>query len=308
MKPSRRLVLSAFSIFVLVLAAAPAARAADGTPAYKYDTKDIAYLTHGERALMATLYRPQGQGPFAAVIEVHGGHWTSKDRFDNKNTAQTWAASGIVVLSIEFTMPPEAPYPASLQDINYAVRWMKAHAKELGSEPARVGLYGTSSGGHQVLLAAMRPDDARYRALPLKEAPDLDAHVAFVASGWGVVDPLGRFGLAKAEPNKALIEASYQTFGTEEGMSEASPPRILARGEKTALPPAFLYQGTKDKWTPVATVQNFFELYRKAGGQVELLLLPEQPHRFVNETFDDPSSQEAIARTAAFIKKFGAVP
>ena len=133
MKPSRRLVLVAFSMFALVLTAT-ATRAEEAKGAYKVTTKDIAYLQHGERALMATLYQPQGQGPFAAVVEVHGGHWTSKDRFDNKNTAQTWAASGIVVLSIEFTMPPEAPYPASLQDINYAVRWMKAHAKELGSE------------------------------------------------------------------------------------------------------------------------------------------------------------------------------
>jgi acetyl esterase len=308
MNASRRFTLAAFSVFALLLAAAAAPRAEDTKGAYKFTSKDIAYLQHGERQLMATLYQPQGSGPFAAVVEVHGGHWTSKDRFDNKNTAQTWAANGIVVLSIEFTMPPAAPYPASLQDINYAVRWMKAHAKEFHSEPSRVGIYGTSSGGHQVLLASMRPDDPRYRALPLKEAPDLDAHVAFVASGWGVVDPLGRFGLAKAVDSKPLIEASIQTFGTEDGMSEASPPRILARGEKVTLPPAFLYQGTKDKWTPVEFVQNFVDLYRKAGGQIELLLFKEQPHRFVNEDFDDPSSQEAIMKTALFIKKFGAVP
>ena len=307
MTADRRLAFFAAFAFALLAIALPL-RAEEPKGPYKFDSKDIAYLTHGERSLMATLYQPQGAGPFAAVVEVHGGHWTSKDRFDNKNTAQTWASNGIVVLSIEFTMPPEAPYPASLQDINYAVRWMKAHAKEFGSEPSRVGIYGTSSGGHQVLLASMRPDDARYRALPLKEAPDLDAHVAFVASGWGVVDPLGRFGLAKAADSKPLIEASIQTFGTEEGMSEASPPRILARGEKTALPPAFLYQGTKDKWTPVEFVQNFVDLYRKAGGQIELLLFKEQPHRFVNEDFNDPSSQEAIMKTAAFIKKFGAVP
>jgi acetyl esterase len=307
MNAIRRLIMAAVSAGAILLAASPL-RAEESKGAYTFETRDIAYLQHGERALMATLYRPLGPGPFAAVVEVHGGHWTSKDRFNNADTAKSWAASGIVVLSIEFTMPPDAPYPASLQDINYGVRWMKAHAREFGSEPSRVGLYGTSSGGHQVLLAAIRPDDPRYRALPLPEAPDLDAHVAFVASGWGVVDPLARFGLAKGSDNKALIEASYQFFGTEEAMSEASPPRILGRGEKTALPPAFLYQGTKDKWTPVDTVQNFVDLYRKAGGSVELVLLKEQPHRFVNDFPDDPSSLEAIAATAAFIKKFGAVP
>jgi acetyl esterase/lipase len=93
------------------------------------------------------------------------------------------AGSGIVVLSIDFRNAPEAPYPASLQDINYGIRWLKAHASEFGSSADRVGLYGTSSGGHQVLLTALRPADPRYKALPLSEAPNMDARVAFVISG-----------------------------------------------------------------------------------------------------------------------------
>jgi len=95
-------------------------------------------------------------------------------------------------------MPPEAPYPASLQDINLGIRWLKLHARDYGSSPERVGAYGTSSGGHQVLLAAMRPEDKRYRALPLAGAPDLDAKLAFVISGWGVLDPVARYHLAKS--------------------------------------------------------------------------------------------------------------
>ena len=297
----------ALALVALVLAG-PALAQQKAPSAYDVQIRDIPYLQHGERALMATLYQPQGPGPFAAVLEVHGGHWTAKDRFNNADTAKSLAKSGIVVLSIDFTMPPDAPYPASLQDINYGVRWLKAHATEFHSAPERVGIYGTSSGGHQVLLAAMRPDDARYRALPLPEAPGLDARVAFVVSGWGVVDPLARYGLAKGADAQFMIEANHQFWGNEETMSEGSPPRILARGEKVATPPAFLFQGTKDKWTPVATVQNFVELYRKAGGTIELVLYEGEPHAFVNDHPESPNTPKAVAAMTSFIRGFGAAP
>jgi acetyl esterase/lipase len=164
--------LALFGVIAVAIAAAPAARAEEAKPqaTYQVQIKNIEYLRHGDRKLMATLYQPEGKGPFAALLEVHGGHWTAKDRFNNEDTAKSLAKSGVVVLSIDFTMPPVAPYPASLQDINYGIRWLKAHATEFNSTPDRVGIYGTSSGGHQVLLAAMRPDDSRYRALPLAEA------------------------------------------------------------------------------------------------------------------------------------------
>ena len=117
--------------------------------------------------LLARLYRPAGDGPFPAIVEVHGGAWVNSDRLNNAPLAETLAAEGIMTLSLDFRMPPEAGYPASLQDINYGVRWFKSRAREFGARADRVGLFGTSSGGHQVLLAAMRPFDARYAALPL---------------------------------------------------------------------------------------------------------------------------------------------
>src|SRR6266851_241588 len=131
--------------------------------------EDVEYQRQGARALLARLYRPAGAGPHPAVVQVHGGAWVNKDRTDNDFIARAFAESGILVASIDFRMPPEAPYPASLADINLAVRWLKARARLYGSRPDWVGSMGTSSGGHQVLLAAMRPDDPRYAALPLPE-------------------------------------------------------------------------------------------------------------------------------------------
>ena len=271
---------------------------------HEFHVKDIVYQRNGEKVRLARLYQPAGTGPFPAVLQVHGGAWNNKDRTDGQQTAMDLVASGIVVLSIEFRNAPEAPYPASLQDINYGIRWLKAHSREFGSSPDRVGLYGTSSGGHQVLLAAMRPDDPRYTALPLAEAPKMDAKVAFVVSGWGVLFPLERYKLAKAQGQMDIARSHDTFFGNEQTQIEATPALIIERGEKVSLPPALVYQGTADEWTRVELAQRFAADYRGAGGTLDLQLLQGERHTFVNEHPFAPNSVKAVQMVKAFITKY----
>src|SRR5438552_16255804 len=180
--------------------------------------EDVEYQRQGGKALLARVYRPAGTGPFPAVVQVHGGAWTSKDRTDNDFISRAFAESGILVASLDFRMPPEAPYPASIAHINLGVRWLKARARTYGSRPDWVGVFGTSSGGHQALLAAMRPDNPDYAALPLPEAPQIDARVAFVVSGWGVLDTLLRFHLAKKDGNAEFVEMHQSVWCFEATM------------------------------------------------------------------------------------------
>jgi acetyl esterase/lipase len=273
---------------------------------HEFQVRDIVYQRNGDKVRLARLYQPAGTGPFPAVLQIHGGAWNNKDRTDGQNTALDLAASGILVLSIEFRNAPEAPYPASLQDINYGIRWLKAHSREFGSSPDRVGLYGTSSGGHQALLAAMRPDDPRYATLPLVEAPQMDARVAFVVSGWGVLYPLERYKLAKAQGNASIAKSHDTFFGDERTQIEATPALAIERGEKVAVPPALVFQGTADEWTTVELAQRFAADYRKAGGTIDLQLLPGERHTFVNEHPFSPNSVKAVDAVKAFIRKYGA--
>jgi acetyl esterase/lipase len=271
---------------------------------YEFQVRDIEYQ-RGAKVRLARLYQPSGSGPFPAVLQIHGGAWNSKDRTDGQHTSLELAAAGYVVLSIEFRNAPEAPYPASLQDINYGIRWLKAHAREFGSTPDRVGLYGTSSGGHQALLAAMRPDDPRYRALPLVEAPETDARVAFVISGWGVLFPLDRYRLARAQGNISLARNHETFFGDEQTQIEATPALILERGENVYLPPALVFQGTADEWTSTALAERFAGLYRKSGGVIDVQFLEGERHTFVYEHPFSPNSVKAVGMMKAFIKKYG---
>jgi acetyl esterase/lipase len=295
---------------VLGAAMLPAAARAQGAPAHssahEFVVRDLVYSRSGGKERLARLYQPAGTGPFPAVLQVHGGAWNNKGRTDGQNAALDLCAAGIVVLSIDFRNAPEAPYPASLQDINYGIRWLKHHAAEFGSSAVQVGAYGTSSGGHQVLLAAIRPDDPRYRALPLAEAPELDARLAFVISGWGVLFPLERYKLAKAEGDDKLAKGHDIFFGTEEAQLEATPALAIERGEKVFLPPAMVFQGTKDKWTSVELAQRLAADYRKAGGEIDLMLLEGAHHTFLNEHPFDINSVKAMKAMIAFIRQHGA--
>ena len=265
--------------------------------------EDVCYQRQGGRALLARLYRPQGAGPFPAAVQVHGGAWTSKDRTDNDFIAKALARSGVVVAAVDFRMPPEAAYPASLADINLAIRWLKARARQYGIRADRVGIFGTSSGGHQALLAALRPDDPRYRALPLDEAPALDARVAFVISGWGVLDPWLRYGLAKTAKNAELVASHDAFWGSEAAMRDGSPPAILAGGETVTLPPALLFQGDADEWVPTEVAQHLIAAWRKAGGEAELVLYPGGKHGFMTGKPDAPYAGAAIAAMREFIRR-----
>ena len=152
------------------------------------DVTDEAYLLHGEAALLARLYRPRGAGSFPMMIELHGGAWCANDRLRDVTINEPLARSGVVVASLDFRMPPVAAYPASVSDINYAIRWLKANAARLGGDPQRVGIAGTSSGGHLAALVAMKPFDPAYASLVGEVAPAIDATVSCVVMGWPVIE------------------------------------------------------------------------------------------------------------------------
>ena len=265
---------------------------------YEFTVEDIIYRQEGDLALPALLYRPQGEGPFPALVDVHGGAWNNGVRSDNPALAEGLAASGVVVLAIDFRMGGAHPFPSSVQDINYAIRWLKGRAPAFNADPATVGGLGVSSGGHLILLSAMRPAHADYSALPFTEGPSLDARVAYAISCWGVLDPYGRYELAQSKGNKDLMGNHERYFLTVETQQEANPLRILQRGEAVELPPALLIQGTADEALPKGMVEQVAELYAKAGGQVELALFEGMPHGIAGWTASE------VARMVERIKGF----
>jgi acetyl esterase/lipase len=263
--------------------------------------RDIEYRRDGDTVLMARIYQPQAAGPFPAMIAVHGGAWANKEWLQNEPSHQRLAEGGLVVMAIQFRTSQDGPHPLALRDINYAIRWLKAHAADFNADAATVGGLGVSSGGHLILLSAMRPDDPRYTVLPLAEGPGLDATLAYAISCWGVLDPYGRYELARAAGNADLMANHERYFLTVETQKEANPLMILQRGETVALPPALLIQGTADVGVPQGMVEEVARLYNAAGGDCELALFEGMPHGIAG--WPAPEVERMVERMTSFIAR-----
>ena len=265
---------------------------------FEIEVRDLEYQrTHGV-PLLARLYRPirpgNSGGSFPAVIDVHGGAWASGDRLNNAPLDEALAKSGIVVLAIDFRMPPQHRYPASIADVNLATRWLKNHAEEFGSRRELVGGLGTSSGAHQLLLSVLKPSDPRYAALRLAGAPAEDASLPYIVLCWPISDPLARYRMVREKGNTRLVESHDAYWNSEAEMGEGNPQLILERGEAGALPPAILVQGLADDNVTPDMADRFAAAYRARGGELELHKFDAQPHTFIVR---DPASDASRCAT-----------
>jgi acetyl esterase/lipase len=291
----------------------------DAKTAQKFDVAEVEYLRHGGKPLLARVYKPHGAGPFPALVECHGGAWCMSDRFTEKLRHEAMAAQGIVSIALDFRSGNTDPYPASLQDINYAVRWAKLHARDLKTRPELIGLSGQSSGGHLAMLVAMRPSDSRYAAIALPPgSPAHDAGAACVIMSWPVINPLSRYRHAKraqasANPPewpKSIIGRQDSYWQSEANMAEGNPMLALERGEKVSTPPAIWFQGRGDTLHDYKDVesnfdgnepQRFVANYRKAGGEISLDYIEMERH--AGHSPDLTQVGDAFERMAGFVRK-----
>jgi acetyl esterase/lipase len=285
-------------------------RAAQSRPHYAIDVEDVEYLWHDGKPLLARLFKPRGDGPFPIMVDLHGGAWCNGDRMNDALINEALAKSGVLVAALDFRMPPQAGYPASIGDINYAVRWLKSEAVGLKARPDRVGMIGISSGGHQAMLSAMRPADSRYAALPLGKGQQYDARVGCVVLCWPVIDPLGRYRYAKRvlaqggkypEVLNRVVPLHDQYWGSEEAMQEGSPVAALEKGESVEMPPVLYAQGADDMVHPRADLDRFVAAYRKRGGSVELALYEGEVDGFIIRNAASPRAKAGLERIIAFV-------
>ena len=286
-------------------ALAPSAAHAVAAPAYdpaaQFDlaVSEVEFRRNiAGRMLMARIYQPQGPGPFPTVLDLHGGAWNRKDRFAEEPMDRALAASGLLVVAVDLTVAPEAPYPACVQDANYAVRWLKTKAQTWNGDIAKIGVYGSSTGGHVAELLAMRPRDRRYNAIALAGAPNIDGTVAYIATRSPISNTFARYENAERRSNASMVKNNKTFFVPWETIHEANPQEILEREEKVVLVPFLIMQGALDDNVLPQVQEEFVKTYRAAGGECEYHLFENSVHEWVAE----PGPQTDKAREV--VKQF----
>jgi acetyl esterase len=248
-----------------------------------FEIHDLEYRVVDGQPLLGRLYRPASGRTDVVVVEVHGGAWIMNDRLTNAVIHKHLAAQGVAVFALDFRLAPAHPFPAAIEDVNFAIRWVKANLK-----PKVIGGLGTSSGGYQIVLSALLAGE--------------DTRLDFVIACWPILDPLARYRMAKAKGLKNLVDAHHAFFKDEAAMTEANPQLILERGEATSLPPMLVLQGTADENVEHRRADAFAQCYRRAGGEIELHKFEGQPHTFVVKDPTSAASLEALAKISQYIQ------
>jgi len=273
-------------------------------PAAKFELKvsEVEFRrTPAGRQLMARIYRPQGSGPFPTVLDLHGGAWRRKDRLAEEPMDRAIASSGVLVVAIDLRLSDEAPYPASVQDANYGVRWLKSRAAEWNGDPSKIGVYGSSSGGHVAQLLGMRPRDPRYSSIQLLSAAGVDATIAYVATRSPISDTYARFQQAERMKREGMIENNRIYWNPWETIHEGNPQEILERREPVTLVPMLIMQGALDDNVLPSVQEKFAQTYKAAGGDVQYELFANSVHEWVAKP--GPQTDRAREMVKAFIAR-----
>jgi acetyl esterase len=251
-------------------------------------TQETTYPGGDGTAQAASVFFPEGEGPFPVAVHVHGGAWNGGERLRARLVDEALAACGLVIASIDFRLAPAHPYPAQVEDTVAAIAWAREQAGRWGGDGSSMGLIGDSSGGHTVLLPAMQEG---WGAGP----------IGWVIALWPVLDPFARYQYAVRDGYPRLARNTEAYFLDEDAMRQANPQGLLDRDEPVRLPPVLVIQGDTDANIPNAIPLAFEAAYKHAGGLVELEWFAGQPHSFAIEP--GPDTERAVELMRAFVAR-----
>lgn len=284
--------------------AAPLSRIGD----HRVVEEDLVYARAEGIELEARIYRPEGVTNPPAVIDIHGGAWSSGDRSGGKVYGQALASAGLFVFAIDFRQAPQFQHPAASQDIVAAIRYVRANSQRLGIDVSRLGLIGSSSGGHLAMLTGIMPNSPRFAGTSIAvekggfEVPqDKVEPLAFIIALWPVSDPAYRFEFAKRTGRADLIKSHEAYYGTTASMQAASVPRALRDGEAEHLPALLVVQPGNDVNIPRDMTFDLLNAYQAAGGQVDYQFYPGQAHAFGHRPSD--ATDELVRAMRDFIDR-----
>jgi acetyl esterase/lipase len=247
----------------------------------------ITYGKAGNTELILDLARPQGEGPFPAIVFIHGGGWSGGNRQAYRGQIQEAAKRGYVAATISYrlmqfdqakkeTTTATPIFPAQIHDAKAAIRWVRAHAKKYHVDPDRIGVTGGSAGGHLSLLVGLTDPSSGLEGD--SGNPDQSSRVQAVVNVFGPTDMASCY-------EKSSVAWIFRLFlgGTPDEAAErykaASPLTYVSKDD----PPVLTLHGDMDALVPVEQARMLDERMKAVGAPHTLMVFERQGHGFGGE-------------------------
>lgn len=275
--------------------------------------RDLEFASRGGAPLLADLYLPDAGGRSPVIVWIHGGGWRSGSRRLGPDLSRYFAECGFAMVAVDYRSSAQARFPAQIEDLKTALRWLRSVAATYGLDATHVGLWGSSAGGHLAALAALTGPGVFAPA----GAPDSEdgTSAAAVVAGYAPVDflrmdaarapagtasadpenlPLPRAGMRSADPDSyesLLLGAPIETC--PERVRAASPLTYVGAG----APPFLILHGLADTTIPPDQSVLLYDALAAHGNDATLCLIEGLGHGFLNRThLDEAGARRMIVR------------
>ena len=257
---------------------------------------DVEYGKAGKTALLMDLALPKdaSEKPQPAVVWIHGGGWSKGSK--TPNVAALLVGHGYVTASVDYRLTGKAAFPAQIHDCKAAVRFLRAHARDYGIDPERIGVWGASAGGH---LAALLGTTGGVKELEGNSgSPGESSRVQAVCDFFGPADlmVIAREMRVTPTPVEGLLRGPV--VEKTELARLASPISHVTRDDA----PILIVHGDKDELVPISQSESFYEALKKAGVDAELIRVKNAGHGFP-ESGTEPSRREIMRTVVQFFDK-----
>ncbi|MFA5808936.1 MAG: alpha/beta hydrolase [Thermoleophilia bacterium] len=262
--------------------------------------RDVPYSGNSSAAQKMDIYYPaKMNGPAPAVMYVHGGGWTKGDKKDGAgaDAIPDLVDAGFLVVSINYRLAPDDKFPAQIEDVKCAVRYLRANAARYNLDPERIGAWGGSAGGHLVSLLGVTDGNEGFEGT--------GGYAEQSSRVQAVVDMFGPSDLMKEFSGGAIGRAlGMQVFGTSDQgsdiLTQASPVTHVSADD----PPFLILHGAKDDLVPTEQSQELYDRLKAAGVPATLVMVENAGHGFVPSGGQiSPSRQELAKMIVEFFQK-----
>jgi len=230
---------------------------------------DVTYCTTKEIPQKMDVYYPSSSGPWPVLVYIHGGSWYQGDKSDGLGWGET-AKRGILVVSVNYRLGDyQTKFPAMIEDVKCALRYLRAHTSEYNIDPDRIGVVGASSGGHLAALLGTTDESAGW---DVGEYTDQSSRVQAVIVMSGISD------FTKDIPD-GLNGSIYYAFNF---LANSNTPENVAVSPITYVtaddPPFLIIHGDKDGVVPLAQAETLHKTLTDAGVSSTLVIIQGGDH------------------------------